>query len=41
VDGLRPGITLGKAIYLDSGTPLMPQWFQLKAKLIESLKKYP
>jgi len=41
VDGLRPGMTLGKTIYLDSGKPLMPQWLQLNAKLIESLKKNP
>jgi hypothetical protein len=36
---LRAGMTLRKAIYLESGQPLMSQGLRLNTKLIESLQK--
>jgi HD-GYP domain-containing protein (c-di-GMP phosphodiesterase class II) len=38
-EDLRPGMTLRKAIYLESGQPLMSQGLRLNQKLIESLQK--
>jgi response regulator RpfG family c-di-GMP phosphodiesterase len=39
VEDLLPGMTLRKAIYLESGHPLMSQGLRLNQKLIDSLQK--
>jgi len=39
VEELQAGMTLRRAIYLESGQPLMSQGLRLNAKLIESLQK--